>query len=316
MKGFKEKFFGKQNDENDSKMKTSTADSLLEKLAGVKGRMEEDRKQRSNPCTPKLPRRNCSREGISESPLATPRSRRRILPEIEIKPGTPDNDLRQSENSLVPPSDEVKKVEELTTEVLPRRSREEKVLEIIESGEFIEKISPQVRRKFATPEDWIGNKASTVAKWIRESDESKSLDIRERQKVKKMLTSLDIAKEKVELSLADLALCVKSCIHGMYIRELLIICGASSCFQMKLIFLVLCFSPLSAGIIRERRSFYFYQDLGNVLGKLRSLEVKEKKRRTDQMTSHIASSYSEGNLKGRIEETRRNPRSESRELYL
>ena len=77
---------------------------------------------------------------------------RRILPEIEIKPGTPDTDLRQPENSLVPTPDEVKKVEELTTEVLPRRSREEKVLEIIESGEFIEKISPQVRRKFATPE--------------------------------------------------------------------------------------------------------------------------------------------------------------------
>jgi len=39
-------------------------------------------------------------------------------------------------------------------EIQPRKSREEKVLEVLESGEFIHKISPQVRRKFVAPAGW------------------------------------------------------------------------------------------------------------------------------------------------------------------
>ena len=128
------------------------------------------------------------------------------MPEIEVRPSTPENQVQKPEEHLVTEKEFVEQEIVDTEETKPRRSREEKVLEVLESGEFIHKISPHVRRKFVSPAgwkfscdkleitlsiDWIGNKASAVAKWMRESDESKSLDIRERQKVKKILTSLD-----------------------------------------------------------------------------------------------------------------------------
>ena len=97
-----------------------------------------------------MPRRNCfSRESLPQSPFAN-RTRRR-MPEIEVRPSTPENQIKHTEEHL--PAEETSVVQETveTEEIQPRKSREDKVLEVLESGEFIHKISPQVRRKFVAP---------------------------------------------------------------------------------------------------------------------------------------------------------------------
>ena len=73
------------------------------------------------------------------------------MPEIEVRPSTPENHVQKPEEHLVTEKEFVEQEIVDTEETKPRRSREEKVLEVLESGEFIHKISPQVRRKFVSP---------------------------------------------------------------------------------------------------------------------------------------------------------------------
>ncbi|CBY38057.1 unnamed protein product [Oikopleura dioica] len=108
MKGFKERFFGKPKEDDQNKKKISSADTLLEKLVGVKGRMEEDRKQRSNPNSPNMTRRNhLSSQSLPQSPLVNRSSRskelslaRRRLPQIEVRPSTPEKQVKHTEELL------------------------------------------------------------------------------------------------------------------------------------------------------------------------------------------------------------------------